>query len=443
MDAQEELNQKTAETDAGEAEKMGELSDEQKKLAEKADELAAKLENMAKGSDSEDLAQQMENAAKQLSENNAMAMREAAGQLRQQKQQEAMQKQEQVASDLIALFRRVASAQMQMQAMAQRRTSENLQRLAKSTLALSFRQEAFTGKLRDFVAAEDPSGVRVLAAEQQSYATATQQIAEELSEIAQKSLAVSEVLLQLVGETLDEMTSTLVFMEQDKAFLSAASASEAVTSLNKATIELLTAASQSMGGGGGSASQQMNALQQMLQQQQQILRESQAMLQMRAAQEQLLQERMANIERLAGEQRSLREMAEKMQKDLDANKRVLGRTEKLMQDMDEVIRDLDSGVLDEETVRNQEKILSRLLDANRSVHSRDYEKKRESTTAGDVFSDPAGLEGTTPSSQQLREEIRRAMLLKAPGEFEDLIKLYFRALAEEARPVGPPAGPKK
>jgi hypothetical protein len=351
-------------------------------------------------------------------------------------QQEAMQKQEQAAADLVALFRRVATAQMQMRNASQQRTADNLQRLAKSTLALSFRQEAFTDKLRDFVAADDPSGVRVLAAEQQTYAGAARQVAGELHEISQRSLAVSEVLLQHVGETIDNMRSTLVFIEQDKAFLSAASASQAVTSLNKATIELLTAAEQSMGAGGAGPSTQMSALQQMLQQQQQILRESQAVLQMRAAEEQLLQERLAAIERLAGQQRSLREMTERMQKDLDSNKRILGRTEKLMQEMDEVIRDFDSGILDEETVRNEERILSRLLDANRSVHSRDYEKKRVSTTAGDVFSNPVGTDASAPNSQLLREEIRRAMLLKAPGEFEDLIKLYFRALAEEARPAG-------
>jgi myosin heavy subunit len=214
--------------------------------------------------------------------------------------------------------------------------------------------------------------------------------------------------------------------------MGAASASQAVTSLNEATIELLTAAQSSQSGSGGGTGQQMSALQQMLQQQQQILQESQALLQLRAAQEKMLQERQAGIKRLAGQQRSLREMAEKMEKDLKENKRILGRMEKMVEEMDEVIRDLDSGVLDEQTVRNEERILSRLLDANRSVHSRDYERKRLSETAEDVFSDAEGTELPLAPSQLLREEIRRAMSLKAPGEFEDLIRLYFRALAEEA-----------
>lgn len=436
MDAQEDLNEKTSQAEKGDEQELKDLSDAQKELSEKAEKLADKLKEMAKNSKSEDLSQQMEDAAKQLSEGDTEIMREAVSQLQQQMQQEAMASQEQVAADLIVLFRRVATMQMQMRNASQQRATENLQRLAKSTLALSFRQEALTSRLRDFVATEDGSGVHALASEQQTYASAVQQVAEELHEMSKRSLAVSETLLELIGETIDNMRSTLVFIEQNKAFLSAASASQAVTSLNRATIELLTAAAKSMGGGGAGPSDRMSAMQQMLQQQQQILRESQALLQMRATQEQMLQERLSAVDRLAGQQRSLREMADKMQKDLDSDKRVLGRMDKITQEMDEVIRDLDSGVVDEETVRNEERILSRLLDASRSVHSRDYERKRMSTAAGDVFSDPAGVNASRPNSQLLREEIRRAMLLKAPGEFEDLIKLYFRALAEEARPVG-------
>jgi hypothetical protein len=99
--------------------------------------------------------------------------------------------------------------------------------------------------------------------------------------------------------------------------------------------------------------------------------------------------------------------------------------------MDEVIKDLESGDLSARTRQKEERILSRLLDAERSVHTRDYEKDRMSRTAGDVFSKPGAATSVQPASQLLREEIRRAMALKAPGEFEDLIRLYFRALAEE------------
>jgi hypothetical protein len=140
------------------------------------------------------------------------------------------------------------------------------------------------------------------------------------------------------------------------------------------------------------------------------------------------------VRRLAGEQRALKDLAENMQRNLDENKDVLGRMDRIVEEMDQIVRDMEGGHLGEETVRNEERILSRLLDAQRSIHKRDYEKRRTSTTAENLFSIGQGADNSRNASQKLREEIRRAMLLKAPGEFEDLIKLYFRALAEEAPP---------
>ena len=95
---------------------------------------------------------------------------------------------------------------------------------------------------------------------------------------------------------------------------------------------------------------------------------------------------------------------------------------------------LKNGQLNDDVVNKQQRILSRLLDAERSVNTRDYEQKRESHTAQDVFSKSLGRKGESAGAQSLRDEIQRAMQLKAPGEFEDLIRLYFRALAGENNP---------
>jgi hypothetical protein len=107
--------------------------------------------------------------------------------------------------------------------------------------------------------------------------------------------------------------------------------------------------------------------------------------------------------------------------------------------MESVSKSIEQGEIDPDLVRREQRILSRMLDAQRSVHTRDYEQKRESVTAEDIFSRSLGENPDGPDSQSLRDEIRKAMQLKVPGEFEDLIKLYFRALAEEsATPAGNP-----
>jgi hypothetical protein len=156
------------------------------------------------------------------------------------------------------------------------------------------------------------------------------------------------------------------------------------------------------------------------------------MMEMEALSESMRQQRQAEMQRLAGQQRSLADIAKQIQESMKQNRDLLGRLDRTVEDMESVANSLDRGDANDDVVSKEQHILSRLLDAQRSVNSRDYEKERQSVTAEDVFSRSLGGQKDEPTSQSLREEIRRAMQLKAPGEFEDLIKMYFRALAEES-----------
>jgi hypothetical protein len=433
MDEQEQLHDETSDADEGDPQEMDELAGEQEELSKKAQELENEMCGMNELTDDEQLAQEMQAASEQMQQDKMSEnMKKASDQLKSQQKQDAMQSQSEAMQKLIALFSKMVDFQMSMQSGSQRRMGENLQRLAKSTLDVSFKQEKLMNRLRDQISSEDAANTSELSQEQNTYLKAVRQIADELDQLSQKSLAVPEPLLLKLGETIDKMQQALLFLEQRKAFMSTASASEAVTNLNLITMDLLSACQQCQSGASGGQPGAMPKLQQLLSGQQQILQESKSLAAMRAMQEKMLQERQARLERLSGQQRSLQELAKEMEQELKDNRRLLGRMDKIEQEMGEVLRDLESGLVDEETIRNEEQILSRLLDAQRSVHSRDYEKKRLSVSADDIFSERSGAASKKQTPQSLREEIRRAMTLKAPGEFEDLIKLYFRALAEES-----------
>jgi uncharacterized protein with von Willebrand factor type A (vWA) domain len=270
------------------------------------------------------------------------------------------------------------------------------------------------------------------------YLEATGKVADEINKIASLSLTVSPVLLRALGEAITRMQSSMLFMEQDKPYMSTTHAHNAVESLNEATIEMLRSAQNcQQGQGGSSMAQQM--LQQMIPQQQQVLKETQAMMQMRMTEEALRQQRQAQLDRLAGQQRSLQEIAKQIEDSAKSSgsRETLGRLDRTIEDMEAVVDALERGNVDQDLVNKEQRILSRLLDAERSMHTRDYEKKRESVSAEDVFSKSLGRRPDGADAQTLRDEIQRAMQLKAPGEFEDLIRMYFRALADEA--PAPPA----
>jgi hypothetical protein len=435
MEAQEKLSDRTAE--AADSTSMDKLSREQEEIADQAGELDKDLDKLSEELDDKELAEQLKKASEQNSmSRTSKEMREASQQLQQGQKSEAMSHQEQAMENLVALFKSLASAQMQMQSASGERLAANLQRLANSTLEISFKQEDLTGRIRERISAEgeaDKAGDRDLAEEQQMYARGVEQIADELYEMSKQNVMIPESLIKSLGSCREGMENSLLFLEQDKAFMSAASASQSTTTLNRVTIDLLRACKNCSGGSSGNP-QSSPMLQRLLSGQQQVLKETEHLLALRAAQEKLMQEMQADVDRVAGQQRSLKELAEQIQKDLKQNERVLGRMDRTIDEMNEVIKDLEGGSLGEETLRKEERIMSRLLDAQRSIHSRDYEKERVSKTAEDVFSKGGEL-SARPGAQSLRDEIRRAMELKAPGEFEELIRLYFRALAEESQPT--------
>jgi hypothetical protein len=441
MQSQKELNDETADASERNQSEMNDLADKQDELADKTDQLQKSMEQFA-GEMSEvdpQTSQQLQDASKQLESNQGpqQNMRRASNNLQMSQKQQAMQQQEEAMDKLISLFQQTSQAQMSMGANSGRRMAMNLQKYAKQTLELSFKQEQLADQLSSEKTGGRSTDYQDIAQTQNSYLKATEKIADEIVKLAGMSLMIPPSLMQALGVTIERMQNSVLFIEQNRPFMSTAHANNAVESLNEATIELLRSAQQCSNP--GCSSGQMTAqqlMQQLIPQQQDILQQTRAMVELQATGEKLLQERQAQLERLAGQQRSLKDLAEDIQRSMKDNQELLGRLDRTVDEMESVSRSLERGNVDDDLVRREQRILSRLLDAQRSVHTRDYEQKRESVTGDDIFSKSLGTRPDGPESQSLREEIRRAMQLKAPGEFEDLIKLYFRALAEESAAEG-------
>jgi hypothetical protein len=436
MQEQKELADETADADKSDQKDMNELSERQEELARKADDLGESMEEFAEEMNDVDkqVSRELNDASQELNRQTGpqQNMRQAARNLEMSQKQQAMQQQQEAMDKLISLFQKTQQAQGNMQINAGQRMAQNLQKHAKDTLELSFKQEKLSAQLQTDKRRQLTADYQELAQTQNSYLKATQKVADEIVKMAGMTLRISPTLMEALGSAIDRMQSSVLFLEQNRPFMSTAHATNAVESLNEATIELLRSAKQCSQGGSGGQMTAQQMLQQMIPQQQEILSQTQSMMELQSTAEQLRQQRQAQLDRLAQQQRSLKELAEDIQKSMDENRDLLGRLDRTVEEMEGVSKSLEEGRLDQDLVRREQRILSRLLDAQRSVHTRDYEQKRESVTAEDIFSKSLGGNPDEPESQSLRDEIRRAMQLKAPGEFEDLIKLYFRALAEES-----------
>ena len=103
--------------------------------------------------------------------------------------------------------------------------------------------------------------------------------------------------------------------------------------------------------------------------------------------------------------------------------------------MNEVIKNLEQNNVNPETIKKQERILSRLLDASKSMNERDYEKKRKSETGTQVVRrspnniDLNSLEGKS----QLQEELLKALEQGYSKDYQELIRKYFEELEKSEK----------
>jgi hypothetical protein len=136
------------------------------------------------------------------------------------------------------------------------------------------------------------------------------------------------------------------------------------------------------------------------------------------------------LERLAAEQQRIREQLEQVQRDEREERDLLGRLDQTQREMREVEEALREGRADGDLEAKQQRILSRMLDAQRSINRRDFDPERESRP-GDT---QARVAPSELPSELLRESDRlRLGLLKAeadryPAQYRSLIESYLRSL---------------
>jgi DNA-directed RNA polymerase specialized sigma24 family protein len=101
--------------------------------------------------------------------------------------------------------------------------------------------------------------------------------------------------------------------------------------------------------------------------------------------------------------------------------------------MEGAVAEMERSGASQETIDRQKRILSRLLDAQRSLRRRDYKRDRRSTP-GEAYAReaPGALpEDLTKATRELREDLLRAMQRDYPAEYRELIRAYFEGLSQD------------
>ncbi len=303
----------------------------------------------------------------------------------------------------------------------------------RALLALSTRQEEIAAvippDLRDLRSLE-------LTRAQHRVQKATVVVRDNLAQLMDEAPNRIMKLLKKLDGLIEEMGRSLRGMEENRSQVARVHARESLAASNRLVISLLTEAQMAGGSGGGSSSQSMPSmseqLKQMAQQQAGLNGATQELRRM-LANRGMSQEMRSQMKRLGEEQAGLAgKMAEMAEEERQAERpegeRVLGDLGEMGRNMETISRELDDGLVSEETLVRQERILSRMLDARNSVRRRDYTTRRESQTATRLFDPQDGRDGTDGEDLDQPFRLRYQPLEKAPLEYRDLVRRYFTAL---------------
>ena len=102
-------------------------------------------------------------------------------------------------------------------------------------------------------------------------------------------------------------------------------------------------------------------------------------------------------------------------------------------EMEEIIEDFKRKKIDRQTMERQDRVLSRMLDAQKSMTQRDYSEKRKSKQA-EVFGydGPGSIsKGYGQKQLMLIEAMEEALQGDHTPQYMDIIKTYFMELQKE------------
>ncbi|MFP4528089.1 MAG: DUF4175 family protein [Candidatus Kapaibacterium sp.] len=447
---QEELNKQMQNTNPADKKAREELAKKQEALQEQLESVEQEMDDLEKLMEElggEKAREMLDKARQELDMNQTRQdMEKAKEGAKEGEFNKAGKSQQNAQKNLQNFAKQMQQMKQQMQSNQLQEAMKTLEKAITDILELSEKQEQLKSGTQDL----DYNSTQLpeQAKKQGRLLEGLNNVAKTLAELGQKSFAITPQMAEQIGSALRSMQNAVKNLAERQVPATLQAQSNAMRSLNQSVQQMqnMLAAMQQSGssacqnpqGGGqgqGTGGQGfMQKLQQVAMQQQGI---NMAMRQMSSGK--MSQQQQAEFSRLTSEQgraqQSMEELAKEERQTTSGSgrKRSGGNLEKIGEDMKEVLKDMQSGNVRPETIRRQEEILSRLLDATESVHERDYEKKREAKSGKNYNrKSPAELDlSTTEGKNRALRELLKSASRGYTRDYEEMIRRYFEALREQ------------
>ncbi len=451
---QDELNKQLNNTNPSDKQKREELAKQQEKLNEDLKNISdnlKSLEDLMKEIGDDMPMKELQDAKDALSENETSdAMQEASKDMQSGDFNKADSKQKKASSNLKKFAENMKKLKNEMNDRVTQEVIRKMQKATTDMLKLSQMQE----DLRNQTKNSDYNSTKFneLAENQAMISSAMSNLVNSMMDLANKSFSVTPEMAKDLGDALQKMQQAMQNLANRQTNNASRAQQDAMTSMNQAAMQMqqMLSMMQNQGSGacenpGGSGpgkkpGQQpgmgfMERLQQLAAQQQMI---NQSLQKLSGQGGSMSEQQRNELGRIAGDQgkaqKTLEELANE-QKQFSGEKLALGDLDRIAKEMKEVMTDLQSGNITPETLKRQERILSRLLDATKSINERDFEKKRESRTGIDVIrKSPDALKLMTDEERKRTlQDILRNLREGYSTDYENIIKKYFESLQQFPR----------
>ncbi len=250
-----------------------------------------------------------------------------------------------------------------------------------------------------------------------------QQFIVQLEALSRETFHISPQIASAIGKTKNAMDRTISRLEQKEISSAKKDMNTILSGLNEIANLLLESANQmQMSGSGSGMAEFMEQMEQMGQKQEGINQGTMNLSQMgMMAQQQMM-------EQLQQQQEELKQQLEELlNQNPDQKSSGAGQAQ---EEMEEVINDFRRKQIDRETHERQQRILSRMLDSQKSLTQKDYSEKRKSSTGEQLmYSGPSGLPEDMGERETLIMNAMESALQEGHSkEYQDMMKKYFRRL---------------
>lgn len=425
---------------AAEKKENDSLAERQAEAKKKAEELAKQLDELSKLAENEKKLQEEVDQAKESPEKKDMEqkMEQSEESLRQGEKEKALDFAFKASEDAQKMAQQMKKAQQNSNAAKKREMQEKMMAVIQDLVDVSSAQEELLAQAGGTPETEMAGRQRVLM-------DGVLKSALELEALGKRTLFVNDEQKTMIGSAMKRMKSATEAYSGGNMNGGVREGKESAGDLNEAIVELMESHSSMCNSASSTGFQeQMQKMAGLSEQQQQLNDQAQSMANGKGSKPRLSPEGSGarEMEDMAARQEMIRRGLNEVAGKMGERKDMLGRLDQLGKEMGEVADEMRrNGGVDDKLLERQEKILNRLLDAQKSVRRKDEREDRESKTAEQLNRPSPGplTRDQLGGSERLRSDILRGQSDQFPAQFRALVEKYFRALSEKKSPA-PEAG---